>query len=270
MELICAPEPRHQVSVVDTDDMESALNAVRSEQVLAARVRGFYSEAVATELAARLLHHPDLDHYELAPEIGKLGSPYYDSVGNSELECQYWRQAPDWNQKLRQVYFPSASPVDRLHVELDEILPRGLRLLRDASGEPAFAGLVRVFGEGAGADPHTDHLENDAPRGRLAFTPAEQIAVNVHLRSATQGGELAIWSWKPTRDEYDELRIPGWYGLDRSKLSEPTVVVRPEVGDLILFSSHNVHAVLPSRRSPRVTASFFVVIGSNGAAFMYS
>lgn len=270
MELICAPEPKIGLSLVESDNLRDALEAVRSGDALAARVPNFYSSGVAGELAETLLHHEELDHYDLAPDIGKLGIAYYDARDNADLEREYRVKAPGWNRKLRDVYFPWASPVDRVHVELDEVLPSGLRLLRTSAGEQMFAGLIRVFGEGAGADPHTDRLEVDAPRGRFDFIPTEQIACNVYLRPAAEGGELAIWSWKPTAEEYEHLRVPGWYGLDRSKLPEPAVVIPPRSGDLILFSSHRVHAVLPSRKSPRVTASLFIVVAPNGGAFMYS
>jgi hypothetical protein len=272
MELICtpaAPATPHPAGYEATD-LVDGLRSVLSGESLAARIPDYYDAILAKTMATRLREHQDFGYYGNAPDIGKLGDPYYDTVGDSKKELLYWQKARAANAMVREVFKPWMSPIDRIHIELDERLPHGLRLLHNTDGEPAFAGLARVFGDGAAALPHTDHLEVDAVPGRFSFTPTDQIGVNVYLDMPEEGGELAIWDWKPTADEYNRLRMPGSYGLDPARLPEPIVVITPAVGELILFSAHNVHAVLPSRRSPRVTISFFIVAAPNGAVFMYS
>lgn len=272
MEMICTPEPpvAPLLGHFGHSDLEDGLRAVVSGDQLAARIPNYYPAELASEMANRLREHKDFNHYTNAPDIGKLGSPFYDTVGDAELELAYWRDAASWNRTVRSVFAPSMSPIDRVHVELDESWPGGLHLLRNSNGEPAFAGLARVFGDGAQALPHVDRLEWDAPPHRVDIVPKKQIAMNVYLEMPRQGGELVIWNYKPNRHEHERLRIPGSYGLDRAKLPEPAHVITPSVGELIVFDAQNVHAVQPSWRTPRVTVSFFIIVSSTREAFMYS
>lgn len=264
-----------QNGAVDVEEEKSgtlvrALELVRDGDVLAARRPEYYVADLAQKMSEQLILHEDFGHYEKAPDIGKVGFPYYDTVYDVETEAAYWEQAMAWNRKLRKTHWPMMSPIDRVHIELDEAWPHGTRLLHDAAGRAAFAGLARVFQAGAQALPHVDRLEWDAPKNRFDFTPVAQIAMNVYLRMPEKGGEVAIWAKKPDQQEHQGLRIPGSYGLNRELLGDPDLVIRPQQGDLLFFDAQNVHAVFPSEGGERVTVSFFILIAPNGAMFIYS
>lgn len=264
--------PRDQVDsdLADPDDLASALRSVIAGEQLAVRFPDYYPSWLAERMSKRIIEHEDFGHYAKAPDIGKVGFPYYDTVGNADLEPMYWAQAPSWNGKVRSAHWPEMSPIDRVRLELDESWPHGASLLRDAGGRAAFAGLARVFEDGAEALPHVDRLEWDAPIGRFGFEPIAQIAANVYLRMPPAGGELAIWDIKPEQGKHEDLRIPGSYGLKRELLSEPKLVLKPRQGELVFFDARNVHAVYASAGGPRVTVSFFIVLSAEGEAYIYS
>jgi hypothetical protein len=246
------------------------LQSIVDGKILAARLPAYYPPALASMMADRLIGHPDFGFYDVAPDIGRVGLSYYDTVNHPDLERQYWAQAQYSNGSIRSALAPAMSPVDRFRVELDEQWPSGVRLLRDSIGRPAFAGLARVFKEGVEALPHTDHLDWDAPPGRFLASPTAQIAMNVYLRLGLSGGQLAIWDVKPDRQQYEKLRLASSsYALDRDLLGEPALVLQPRVGELICFDSRYIHAVLPSFGGIRVSFSLFFLV-LMGQGFVYS
>lgn len=261
---------RTGVDKIDPKELASGLKAVFANEAIAVRCPGYYSPLLAEEISTRLVRHPRFGHYETAPGIGKVGPPYYDTVRDPEFEAKYWANALEWIRIVRAAFWPYLSPIDCARLELDEQWPQGARLLRDAINRPAFAGLARVFEDGGEALPHVDRLEWDAPIGRFKASPAAQVAINVYMKIPAGGGELAIWRVKPDRRRYEELRIPGSYGLRRELLGRPDAVIEPQPGELILFDAQNVHAVYKSSGGPRVTISFFVVLSAEGQAFIYS
>lgn len=258
------------VDKIGPEELASGRKAVIAGDVIAVRCPGYYSPPLAEEISKRLVRHPRFSHYEKAPGIGKVGFPYYDTAGDHEFEAKYWANALEWIRTVRAAFWPYLSPIDRLRLDLDEQWSQGARLLRDAINRPAFAGLSRVFEDGGEALPHLDRLEWDAAIGRFKASPAAQVAMNVYMKIPARGGELAIWRVKPDRRRYEELRIPGSYGLRRELLGEPDAVIEPQPGELILFDAQNVHAVYKSSGGPRVTVSFFVVLSAEGQVFIYS
>ena len=247
-----------------------ALNTVLTGRALAVRLPGYYPAEQCDAMSQRLIRHPGFGYYDKAPGIGKVGFPYYDSVGSETREAEYWVEAQQWNSLIRDAFAPALSPVDRVHLELDEAFVRGCRLLRSFEGKPAFAGLARVFEHGSGALPHVDRLEWDAPAHRFSLRPVAQVAVNAYLQMPGEGGEVAIWNWKPSRAKHEALRVPGSYGLDERKLGAPDVLITPTPGDLMVFDAQNVHAVRASKGGIRVTVSLFIVITEGGDVFIYS
>ena len=63
------------------------------------------------------------------------------------------------------------------------------------------------------------------------------------------GGELEIWDWVATDEEFrclKDQREGFSYALNRERIRKSDILLKPDVGDLILFNSNNVHAVTPS------------------------
>jgi hypothetical protein len=227
-------------------------------RIRAIHLRGFCPASCARIISRRLLQHPLFGHYHNAPDIGRVGMAYFETIKNPALRQKYYADAPRWIQTLRDVAAPLQSPMDSLRLQLQERWPWGATL-ETVDGLPMFVGLARVFESGAGAHPHQDILGRDAEPGcERAQSLITQFAANVYLRPSESGGELELWSMRPSDEEFEVMRMPNSYGADRSRLPAPDAVLRPGLGDVILFDATRLHAVRPAIGGPRVALSCFI------------
>ncbi len=261
-------------------DLEPELWLVREELIekdlvkliagesLAIRIPYYYPETLSQQISQRLIEHPLFGHYENAPDIGRVGTAYYETVGNPELRRLYYAQALKSIQALREACAPFQSPMDLLRLDVQERWTYGATLA-NIEGAPMFVGLARVFEEGAEALPHQDILRRDAPHSPMAYTLMTQIAANVYLQPAPQGGELEIWARRLTDEEYEALRLDNSYGLDRNRLPESNLVISPQVGELVLFDSTHLHAVRTAKGGSRITLSCFIGYRGPGQPLLF-
>ena len=227
-------------------------------RTLALRIPNYCSPTLAQELSSRLIQHPLFGHYENAADIGRVGMAFFETVGGgSEATERYYRQALPAIEALREAFAPFASPIDRLRAELQEVWTAGASFM-NLDGRPMFVGLARVFENGSEALPHQDMLRRDAPSHPAAYGLITQLAANVYLQPSDEGGELEVWRQHLGESEYEQLRLPGSYGLDRTQLLLPKITLAPQAGELIVFDATRVHAVRASRGGPRVTLSCFI------------
>lgn len=104
---------------------------------------------------------------------------------------------------------------------------------------------------------HHDIFAKDAPDSFQARSLQAQMAANVYLSMPREGGALQIWDQELSPEAFDELR-GGSYGIDPALLGEPSLAIRPNAGDLILFNSRRMHAVTPGTEDTRLSLSCFV------------
>lgn len=251
--------------------LTAALDDIASGTTVATVFRGYIEPTLAEGmLAERVLSHPKLVGYEKAPDIMRVGMPYYDTVGCPSKEAEYWTHAQDWMEDMRHSFAPYLNPLDRVRLSIDEEQGPGVLPLRNSNGDPAFAGLARCFDGGAGADPHVDRLEWDAPVGRFFGMPTAQIAVNIYLKVPTSGGEISIWESRPDRAAHEAMRVPGSYGLKRELIGAPNHVIRPHAGDLVFFDAQRIHAVGASHGARVTISAFLIQFAPRGSWFIYS
>ncbi len=67
-----------------------------------------------------------------------------------------------------------------------------------------------------------------------------------------------MWEAQPTDAEARALYTGHHDFYDRARLPQPAVVVRPEVGELVVFAASRIHAVRASRGGERLSASCFI------------
>ena len=72
-----------------------------------------------------------------------------------------------------------------------------------------------------------------------------------------EGGELEIWEQEMSPVQFDALRGDS-YGIPPETLGQPSLRLKPDCGELILFNSRKMHAVAPSAERSRLSLSCFV------------
>jgi hypothetical protein len=192
--------------------------------------------------------------------------PYGGVVGSAEVlklkHCvalyeggdAYFDGAADSLRALREISKPEAPPACLVRTLLDDLWPYGAMLMR-FDGRKGRVGLVRgIPGE---ARPHVDNCGVDRPDIADAKRVIFQISWNLYLQKEG-GGQLEIWDFIPTPEQVESLRVPGDYGLDRTKLGPPDIVIDPQPGDLVLFNARAVHAVRRSVGRMRLAQSGFI------------
>jgi hypothetical protein len=228
-------------------------------EVLGLRVPEFLPAHVCQKLAARLRGTDGWETYSdpSARGIGTFGGKaLFDCAGKAECE-DYFATADVARDAVRALLLPYVNPADLVQAKLDEAWGPGCGLMK-IGGRRANKGLVRSFEAGGEALPHTDRCDWDRPCPETVSV-ADQLAVNCYLSQTVTGGELELWTLRPTRAQYDALREGTTYGLCRELLPPPALIIRPLPGDLIVFNASRVHAVRPSSGGgARVTVSGFV------------
>jgi 2-oxoglutarate-Fe(II)-dependent oxygenase superfamily protein len=237
-------------------------------RLLAIRIPGYYPEDLSETVSNRLIQHPRFGYYANAEDIGRVGMAYFETIDSPARRAHYYQEARTAMMDMRGCCHPYVSPVDQLRIDIAEVWPNGANL-ENIEGQQMFVGLARVFTDGAEALPHQDILRRDAPHCPRAATLTGQVAANIYLRPTPEGGELEIWEQVINDNEYEQLRIPDSYGLDRSRLSSPAATLQPREGELVLFNSRCVHAVRPAKGGARITLSCFLGYRGQDQALSY-
>lgn len=240
-----------------------AIVQLATGNAIAIRVAGFLPTQTCNVITALVLASKLHGAYENAPRIHRVGCAFFEAGASTAAALAYLDNAPGWIETMRAECAPHALPMDVLRLHLDEIWPGSAQLTR-LGGRQMFAGLIRRFQPGAGAEPHQDHLEWDAHTAGIEEYPYfdAQLAANIYMKVPPRGGELVIWPVGLTRSQYEAARIPGSYGVRKELLAGTPVVLTPRAGELIMFSSRNTHEVQPSKGDDRVASSNF--LGYNG------
>lgn len=231
---------------------------------MAISANGYCDPEVGHAIADHLLNDERYTGYPNVPDVHKWGQNTYDGFSSPEREEHYFSDALPAIQSLRKYWAPNLSPIDRLRLELQEGWPAGANM-EYLDRRALFVGQARIFHEGKGAIPHQDFLPwelRNLRKSERADGAAEfvgQLTANMYLQTPQVGGELELWLEGFDYPDYDSLRDgPDSYGLNRDRIPEPTAVLKPRDGMLILFHASRVHAVRPSEASDRVAISTFV------------
>lgn len=226
-------------------------------------VPDYYPETLCEEIAEHFVRHPQHGTYHSnghAPDVanvGRIGVSFFEVCNDMDLMMDYYNQAVSMTDQLRAVFYPYYSPIDKLRLHLQEIWPAGANL-ETLRGKKMFVGLCRTVSPQKEFLPHQDIFERDAPEMMEARSLLGQIACNIYLHLDEEGGELELWRQDYSEEDYITLRLPNSYGMDRSKMPLPSCVIKPGLGDLVLFNSRRPHAVLPSKKTYRMSVSCFI------------
>lgn len=245
---------------------EQALMSFLSNQVTALHVKQYVSPKLCRLLSQYFIEHEhrtkyqrkiELNHQSTILDYGveRIGGAYNTTYGKSKRSPEwkaYYHQALQGMQQLRQICSPYLSPIDRLRVELDEQWPQGCNLA-NFEGRKMFAGLGRVCdaenSHVLAEYPHTDSLP------QIYAMLAQQFSANVYLQLPNSGGELEIRDLPPIDPEESTINLS--FKILWGRAGEP-ILIKPAVGDLVLFNSRKPHLVRSFKRGTRVTLQCFL------------
>ncbi|MEM9522565.1 MAG: 2OG-Fe(II) oxygenase [Pseudomonadota bacterium] len=241
---------------------EDILFSLFKREYIVVRVPKFYHPQHCAAVAEKVLS--DID--------ANAGSGIYESNIDSfwsahedhERSRRYFEHGIVLQRRLRQASAPFPSPIDLLRLTLDESWPGGAGLMRQ-SGMKAPFGISRLWREGSEGLPHQDSLNREVGADGGAIRLDDQIGVNIFLTTSDKGGEVETWDLVIGDNEYEKIsdRFKGSYGYTREMLPKESVVITPEVGDLIMINTACVHAIRKITAGARLTISGFV--GNAGA-----
>ncbi|MEO1432230.1 MAG: 2OG-Fe(II) oxygenase [Cyanobacteria bacterium J06632_19] len=236
-------------------------------KLLALRIPNYYHHEQAQKISEQLIEQDSLERYHRAPDVGvqRTGITFFETNGNIEMLERYYQQAPVCNRNIRYTCSPFLSPIDKLRLDLGDMWLAGA-CIENLHNRTMLAGIGRVFEDNFELPPHQDILARDILDAPIYPTYPfsnllTQLSSNIYLRTPKFGGELEIWNVKPSTIRQPEIHDKEYKYegiIDRKILPPATAVIKPQIGELILFDSARVHAVKASHGGPRVSMSMFI------------
>lgn len=226
--------------VHETRLSNESLRALMRNEILAIRISRFLSPA-ETQTVEQAIHEIGLEYYvgdtkaATQERKGKIGPNLY----------RFKDDLPAYFERVR-VFEQRDKP--RLFKRVD-VLGRFIDALWTAHGPQGAVEQARssvgllsscTVRDLSSAPPHADWIRGELPHFDAFAQLVDQFAWNVYI-SVGEGGETQIYDTQDPADVAD---------------SEPSFTWPPQHGDLLLFRTRNVHAVLPTR-GDRLTVSGF-------------
>jgi len=238
------------------------------KKILAIRIPSF-CESIVCDHVMQKLGRVEGEGYRVEPQFRKIiGGALFDGADDPAALEQYFKNVPVWYGETRTIFHPHTSPAEHARLYLQEVWPYG-SVVQRIGGRLTFVGLIRGFREGGEARPHQDMTNWDLPSLEDAQTLKTQISCLTYFACAEEGGELELWGREiEDRKEYAETQDPGDYGLRRDLIGEPDAMLRPQIGELIMFNARRIHGVREVKRGVRFSQSFF--IGYRGSDYPLS
>ena len=250
----------HTSLVIDTDKLNAEdVYLLATKKIAAIRISNYYPTELCAEITQKILRENRAGSFAKAPHVKRIGMPHFDIVNPQSFNL-YHEIALENIEKLRDIYAPYLSPIDKFRLNLDEIWPAGAKI-ESLYGKKCFVGLCRIIEgvSGSTLQPHIDRLSRDSKDSFAAHSLQSQLAANIYTSTPDVGGELEVWLQEPDIEEYErEVEKTGSYHVDRETLGKPDAVILPRVGDLLLFNSRCFHAVRESHGGIRSSIAAFV------------
>jgi 2-oxoglutarate-Fe(II)-dependent oxygenase superfamily protein len=249
--------PCNKDKVIMDDRMtETSLIKLFYGEVLAIRIKNYYPLDLC-EYATKSFLKNKIEHYENAPSIGRRGMAFYETRNIPERVEQYYKIALENIESIRSLFCPYFSPLDKMRLDLQENWLAGANI-ENIHNRKMFVGLCRLLEPNVDFLPHQDIFHLDSPSNFRAYSLKGQFSANIYLDIAdNDGGELNLWTFGYDDKIYPEMLSTGSYGMNRERLPKPSLSIKPDRGELVLFNARNIHAVSPSK-SMRISASSFI------------
>ncbi|HKN99039.1 MAG TPA: 2OG-Fe(II) oxygenase [Pseudonocardiaceae bacterium] len=230
------------------------LDAIFDGEIAGVRIPGFVGPE-ACSAASAAVQANGFDYYETVdPPLGRIGIAQYDHRTDKPT---YFRLAAAAHETRQRIFAAAGDPVALVIDALGAAWPDKVGLATEDAYGAYFAGIVRVTI--GGIRTHCDWGPQDAP-GWLIDSVTGQLAWNIFYDLSSSGGQTTVYDrpWVPELEDHADPAAFGFYqptaveGRARSEIS-------PGRGELVVFSSRNLHSVAPATGTgTRLSASSFV------------
>ncbi|MFK0117755.1 proline hydroxylase [Streptomyces sp. NPDC090994] len=233
-----------------------------SGRCAAVRVPGLFPPSVCDRIARSLLA-AEFDNYgaeRVQPMVMRFGVGVSDYRADGGVADSYWPDLEASRAAWRRLSLPF-DPWERARQALGADWPGRVGVGR-RGGREMGAGVAREAPQGFLV--HYDDAGREFSAPLLDAPLVAQLAFNVYVTVPETGGETVIWRhrWQPADERH---RAPGSYGFTEECVrDDESLVIKPAVGDGLLFDSRNYHAVKPSHGGRRIALGFSLGLADTG------
>jgi hypothetical protein len=107
-----------------------------------------------------------------------------------------------------------------------------------------------------------DNVVWSNPKSLVGTQILGQLGMNFFLQVPKKVGDLFVWDYEPSYDEFHTLSEGNFY-IPIDKLPPPTVRVKPEKNMLVILNARKLHAIEPTIDRDRIAVSCFLGFYTN-------
>lgn len=240
--------------------MKKDLQRLIEGKILALRIKPFIDEDICNSWKNPISQASQLSRYSNAEDVSvnRIGMTLFETENKAEKLETYFKVANETFKTVEDL-LNGDNPIWEIHTALRASWDKGC-VGETMEGREMTPGIIRTFEADpkGGLPPHVDRLHKDIP-GIKAFRDMKtQLAANLYISTPDEGGELEIWNHQPDEEELETMFNGTHDFIDRDSIPVQADVIKPQVGELILFRSDCIHSVRPSSGGSRIAASCFV------------
>lgn len=239
---------------------QNDINQLVQDELIALRVHPIASHECCKQWQADLLSKGNLSRYSNATnvEVNRIGMTLFETENKPDKVDQYLKEGQRTLEAVESI-FGSDNPLQLIWNSLSSSWPKGseVQFYKQQSMNP---GIIRSFesSETGGLPPHIDSLLKDLPDSNEFDELQAQLAANLYFELSEEGGELELWDFKPDPDSLETLYTGDYDFIDTNKIPVKPHILKPRLGELIIFLSSCVHSVKRSLNGRRSAASCFI------------
>ncbi len=218
-------------------------------------IKNFYDKKSCDIACSKVIDYTTHAHEEgVIKKIGVFLSAYLQNPND------YFNKVLSEQKKVTEVFLNIEDPLEKIKL----VFSNSLHLKVDVARQDNMlysSSIIRIHEPGDYAPLHRDNVNFEA-RAFSVSKYSSQISCVLHLKPAQIGGEIKIYKqfWKKQDEKY---RNPG-FGYSNKVLNSPEhIVIRPDIGDLVIINPLYYHEILPVKKSNRISFGTFLGFSQN-------
>lgn len=231
-----------------------------NRDILAIRIYPFENQATCNRWVKELKNNSMLNRYSNALDVpvNRIGMTLFETEAIPSKIEQYLQEGRLTRGRIQSI-FGEINPLDQLINKINQAWLEGCQI-QQLSEQQMNPGIIRTFEntDDSGLPPHIDSLLKDLPNNGEFEEMKCQLAVNFYFEVSEKGGELEIWDYEPDQHDLQSLFSGDYDFIDRTKIPTPSYLIKPKIGELIIFRSSCIHSVTKIEDGQRSAASFFI------------